>query len=78
MKNNSLSEDVQEELKMLAALHETCVLQFRADNGGVVTLKTVIRDVFEAEGLRLLTENGIIIRQDQLVSVNGKPLEYLC
>jgi hypothetical protein len=78
MEKNSLSEEVQEELKMLAALRETCVLQFRGDNGGVVTLKTVIRDVFEADGLCLLTENGILIRQQQLVSVNGKPVEYLC
>jgi hypothetical protein len=78
MEKNSLSEEVQEELKMLAALRETCELQFRGDNGGVVTLKTVIRDVFEADGLCLLTENGILIRQQQLVSVNGKPVEYLC
>jgi hypothetical protein len=78
MEKNSLSEEVQEELKTLAALHETCVLQFRGDNGGMVTLKTTIRDIFEADGLCLLVENGIIIRQEQLVSVNGKPLQYLC
>jgi hypothetical protein len=78
MEKNSLSEAVYEELKMLAALRESCVLQFRGDNGGMITLKTIIRDVFEADGLCLLTENGVIIRQEQLVSLNGKPLQYWC
>ena len=78
MNNNPVSEELKEALKMMAALRETCVLQFRGANGGVVTIKTEIHDVFDADGLCLLADNGLVIRQDQLVSVNGKPLQYLC
>lgn len=74
-----VTEELYEELKMLRAMRETCVLQFRADNGGAVTVQTKIRDVFEdEEGQYLLGENGLTLQLHQLIVINGKPLENFC
>lgn len=76
---NAVSEEVYEELKMIAATGETCVLQFRAENGAAATAQTKIQDVFEDEdGRYLLGENGLVLQLHQLISINGKPLQYFC
>ncbi|HUQ96155.1 MAG TPA: hypothetical protein VM010_00715 [Chitinophagaceae bacterium] len=69
--------EVYEELKMIAATREVCTLQFRAINGGITTLETKLKDVFEDEdGPFLLTDKGVVLQLYQLVSINGKPLEF--
>lgn len=76
--NNSISNDVYEELKLLCATGGRCTLQFRASNGGLTTVETQIRDVFEdGNGRFLLGDNGFVLSMDQLVAVNGRPLEPL-
>lgn len=77
--NEHVSNAVYEELKMLAAVRERCVLQFRAGNGGTVTVETVIQDVFEDENSQyLLAENGLTLQLHQLIAVNGTPVAPLC
>ena len=72
-------EAVYEELKMIAATKERCVLQFQATNGGVSTLETRLMDVFEdADGQFLLGENGFVLSLPQIISINGKPLDFYC
>jgi hypothetical protein len=76
--SKAMPEAVYEELKMIQATHERCELQFRAGNGGLVTVQTTLQDVFEDEdGQYLLAENGLTLQLHQLVALNGKPLEYL-
>jgi hypothetical protein len=74
----AVPEAVYEELKMIQALREPCVLQFHGSNGGLVTVQTTLQDVFEDEdGQFLLAENGLTLQLHQLVALNGKPLAYL-
>jgi len=79
MDKNTVPEQVYEELKMLALMREICTLQFRAANGGVTMLQTKVSDVFEdADGQFLLTENGLVLQLNQLISINGETLEPFC
>jgi len=77
--NKKVSAVIVEELKTMVLLNESCTLQFRAGNGGVSSVQTKIKDVFEdADGQYLLAENGLSLQLHQLVSINGKPLESFC
>jgi hypothetical protein len=79
MENKRVAEVVYDELKMVAGMQERCVLQFRGDNGGLATLETRIRDVFEdADGQFLITESGLLLALSQLVSINTKPVALFC
>jgi hypothetical protein len=79
MQNKRVSDNVYDELKLLSALGENCVLQFRGDNGGIVAVATTIRDVFEDEdGQYLLGQNGLTLQLNRLITINGKALEQFC
>jgi hypothetical protein len=72
-------EDVYGELERIAAVGETCTVQFRGSNGGVATLQTAIRQVFEEDGDRyLITKEGVSIKMSELVAVNGQPVAHFC
>ena len=78
-RSNSVSEAVYEELKMMQATGETCVLQFRTGNGGTATVATKLTDVFEdEEGQYLLTVDGLTLHLHKLIGINGKPLALFC
>ena len=71
-----VNELVYDDLKMAAASGREYDLQFRSDTGVVTTTKTTITDVFRDEtGEYLLAGNGLIVRLQQLVSINGKPVD---
>lgn len=77
--NTRVSTEVVEELQTMALLQEPCTLQFRAVNGGVVTVQTKLKDVFEdADGQYLLADNGFTLQLHQLVAINGKALAFFC
>ena len=79
MEKKRVAEAVYDELKMVAGMQEMCVLQLRADNGGLATLETRIRDVFEdADGQFLITESGLLLALTQLVTIDGKPVALFC
>ena len=74
-----VSGEWYEELKMLCATGEVCALQFRAENGGIVTTETTVADVFEdGHGQYLLAGNGLCLQLHQLIAVNGKPVAPWC
>ena len=76
--NINVPEAVYEELKMLAAMQESCTLQFRADNGGVATVQTKIQDVFRDSDGDFLLMQGVTLRLHQLVSINVATVESFC
>ena len=77
--NKRVGAEILDELKTMALLGEACTLQFRGTNGGMVTVQTKIRDVFEdADGQFLLTADGLSMQLHQVVAINGKPLENFC
>ena len=77
--NQEVNSRLKEELEELAAVHETCTLQFRGSNGGVATLQTEIRHLFlEEEEPYVVTKDGLPIKLRDMVSVNGKPVAYSC
>jgi hypothetical protein len=77
--NEGVNARLKEELEELAAVRETCTLQFRGSNGGVATLQTEIRQLFEEDNeLYLITKDGLPIKLRELVAVNGKPAAHFC
>lgn len=71
-----ISRDVFEELEMLAAFRQSCVLVYRAANGGTVSVQTrIIRLIREPEGEYLVTEEGLRLRLDQLLAVDDRGLQ---
>jgi len=77
--DKKVSAEVFVEIETLKLLRQSYTLQFRAPNGGISSVQTKILDVFEdEEGQYLLGEGGLTLQLNQLLSINGKPLEHLC
>lgn len=69
-----VSQEVFEELKELELSGISCQLQFRAANGGLLTVQTHIRHVFDDEdGQYLLGDGALTLRLHQIVAINGRP-----
>lgn len=66
-------------LEAWATMGATCVIAFLDGAGGAQEVTARIRNLYtlnKAEFLQL--DNGLVIRLDQLVSVNGIPLPGVC
>ncbi|MUG97613.1 hypothetical protein F7734_36965 [Scytonema sp. UIC 10036] len=65
------------ELEALATLRQPCCIIYRGAADEVVEIQDRIVDVYaanKADFLRL--KNGIEIRSNRIISVNGKPIAY--
>lgn len=73
-----ISNEFREHLEMLEASGEPVEIRFRADNGGLITLKGTISELSlsEIQGY-IKTNNGARIQLDKLVEVDGMPASYL-
>ena len=73
-----ISNEFREHLEMLEASGELVEIKFRADNGGLITLKGTISELSlsEIQGY-IKTNNGARIQLDKLVEVDGMPASYL-
>ena len=74
----SISSEFKDHLEMLEASGEAVEIRFRADNGGIITLKGSISElsVSEVQGY-IKTNNGARIQLDKLVEVDGMPASYM-
>ncbi|SIN78737.1 hypothetical protein [Chitinophaga niabensis] len=71
--------DYYDRLEAWATMHTICLLVFRDENGEEQTVSGRIEDLYalnKVEYLRM--DNGLLIRLDQLLSVNGTPLPGAC
>jgi hypothetical protein len=73
-----LSTEFKNHLEAVEASGEAVEIRFRADNGGIITLKGSISElsISEVQGY-IKTNNGARIPLDKLVQVDGKPVSYL-
>ena len=66
-----------DELEALATLCQVCPVIYRNSDGAVQTVNSTIIDVYakdRADFIKL--DNGTVIRLDDLISVNGKPIQF--
>lgn len=71
--------DYYDRLEAWATMHTVCLLVFRDEQGVEQTVSGRIEDLYalnKVEYLRM--DNGLLIRLDQLLSVNGTPLPGAC
>lgn len=62
-------------LEAWATLKQTCVIRWMDQDGHRQEIKSKINDLLLKDGVEyLLADNNLIIRLDQLISVNGIPL----
>lgn len=73
-----ISAEFRDHLEMLEASGESVEIRFRADNGGLITLKGSISELSlsEVQGY-IRTSNGARIPLDKLVEVDGMPVSYI-
>ena len=73
-----ISSEFRDHLEMLQASGEPVEIRFRADNGGLISLKGSIAELSlsEVQGY-IRTNNGARIQVDKLVEVDGKPVSYI-
>ena len=73
-----ISSEFHRHLEDVEASGESVEIKFRADNGGLITLKGSISELSlsEVQGY-IRTSNGARIPLDKLVEVDGKPVSYL-
>jgi hypothetical protein len=73
-----MSTEFKSLLEAVEASGESVVIRFRADNGGIITLKGSISElsVSEVQGY-IKTNNGARIQLDKLVEVDGMPVSYI-
>jgi len=73
-----MNTELKNYLEELMDLRRTCTIRFRADNDAVSTLQTRIMELYEREGkLNVKLEQGLEIKQDRIISVNGRHFETL-
>ena len=73
-----ISEEFRSYLEDLQASGRVCVIRFKGDNDGIITLKARITDLYndDKEGY-LRTDTGIRIRLDRLIQIDVKPAQFL-
>lgn len=72
-----VSCDFHDELEALATLQKPCHIEYRDQDGKAIAADDVIVDIYsenKADYLKL--KNGTIIRMDQLIKVDGKPVSF--
>lgn len=71
--------DYYDRLEAWATMHTICLLIFRDETGVEQEVSARIENIYalnKVEYLRM--DNGLVIRLDQLLSVNGTPLPGVC
>lgn len=68
-----------DELVLLAMRKKKIAIVYRISDSKITTIETVIRDIYTKEKEEfILTESGLPIRLDKLISVDGKPAKLSC
>jgi Rho-binding antiterminator len=71
--------DFYDELEALATLKKPAEIVFITENGGKLTVKAVITDLFIRDKVEFMSlDNGLEIRLDKLLSVDGKEPNTYC
>jgi Rho-binding antiterminator len=71
--------DFYDELEALATLKKPAEIVFITENEGKLTVKGVITDLFIRDKVEFMSlDNGLEIRLDKLLSVNGKEPNTYC
>ncbi|MBD0331653.1 MAG: hypothetical protein ICV66_03280 [Chitinophagaceae bacterium] len=74
-----LSCDFYDELEALATLKKNCEIKFRGDNEGIASIRGKIADLYTHDHVEYMkTDEGLEIRLDRLVEVDGKRPEQYC
>ena len=77
-KYQNISCSYYDQLEAYATKRTHCSVVYRADEKEQST-DGIIVDVFAKEGAEYLKlNNGIVIRLDQLISINGVPVSNVC
>jgi len=72
-----ISREIFEELEMRAAFRQPCRLLYRAFNGGTIAVQTrILSLVQEPGGEYLVTGEGLRLRLDELLAVDGRQLQH--
>jgi hypothetical protein len=72
-----ISREVYEVLEEMHLLKQSAHLTFNMDYQKQTILNAVIVDLYTEDGAEyLLVEGGVRIRLDQLLAINGKPVQY--
>ncbi|MBF2029792.1 MAG: hypothetical protein IGS48_24060 [Oscillatoriales cyanobacterium C42_A2020_001] len=74
-----VSCDFHDELEAIATLHQTCRIVYRTEANATNEISGQIVDVYasnHADYAKL--DDGTVIRLDQIVSVNDKPVSFSC
>ena len=72
-----INRDVKEELEMRVAFRMPATLQFRGEQGALLTVSgRIVRLENEEEGEFLFTEQGHRVRLDQLLALDGNVLHH--
>lgn len=72
-----VSCDFHDQLEALATLRQECQITYRDESNQTIEVRDRIVDIYaenHADFLKL--KNGIIIRLDQIISVNDQPITY--
>jgi hypothetical protein len=66
--------EFREYLEDLAVYRQAAEIRFLGDNGGIANIRSRIKSLIVNENEAFIElENGLRIRIDQLVTVNGRP-----
>jgi len=74
------SRDFYEELELLSANGKVCPISFRGDNGGISQINGRIEKLYTRDngGEYLVLDNGLEIRLDHIITINGWRPENFC
>ena len=65
------------QLEALATLRQICQISYRTETGKIVEVQDQIVDVYAANKADFLKlKDGVEIRLDRLISVNGQPTRF--
>ena len=72
-------DELKQYLEELMDERRLCSIRFLGDNEAIANIETRILDIDSREGVDyLITEEGLEIRVDRLVEVNGRSFKGLC
>jgi Rho-binding antiterminator len=72
-----VSCDFHDELESLATLRQPCQLTYKNEKDEILQAEGLIVDVYAANHADYIKlENGMEIRMDRIVSVNGKEMSF--
>jgi len=74
------SRDFYEELELLSVSRKQCPITFRGDNGGISNIQAQVEKLYTRDdgGEYLVLDNGLEIRLDRIITINGWRPENFC